>query len=336
MEEREKRGYENLDEEDEDDISGSDADVSGESSDTSSNKDEDDTVEKMFIKCLVPGGAAYQAGLMKGAEVISLNNSAVYGKHASDIDNLIQHSNAIDVDVVEDPAKRKGKQYQRYRGNGYEVHVVHRGSQDDLSDHESSDNDTHSTNAGDRYFVVTYGTSSETTGHKSRIHQFLRPTSYSDDEPLMENKSVSISGTKSEDLTGKTQSNRYFDDQGGASGRGNKISGKRSGLTSTTSSSVLVESQNPKPDTHVTITTATYSTLAEPQSTRTDVSAAKKEDCSCSNGLLVSEENGNVWELRVPQAIHIRPRSPSPAHRRVSYLMATEGDGSLSSGNWEF
>jgi hypothetical protein len=55
-----------LDEEDEDDISGSDADVSGESSDTSSNKDEDDTVEKMFIKCLVPGGAAYQAGLMKG------------------------------------------------------------------------------------------------------------------------------------------------------------------------------------------------------------------------------------------------------------------------------
>ena len=152
----------------------------------------------------------------------------------------------------------------------------------------------------------------------------------------MENKSVSISGTKSEDLTGRTQSNRYFDDQGDASGRGNKIPGKRCGLTSTTSSSVLVESQNTKPDTHVTITTATYSTLAEPQSTRTDVSTAKKEDCSCSNGLLVSEENGNVWELRVPQAIHIRPRSPSPAHRRVSYLMATEGDVSLSSGNWEF
>ena len=52
--------------EDDDDISGSDADVSNESSDTSSNKDEDDTVEKVFIKWLAPGGPADQAGLMEG------------------------------------------------------------------------------------------------------------------------------------------------------------------------------------------------------------------------------------------------------------------------------
>ena len=51
---------------DEDDISGSDADVSDESSDTSSNKDEDDTVEKVFIKWVAPGGPADQAGLMEG------------------------------------------------------------------------------------------------------------------------------------------------------------------------------------------------------------------------------------------------------------------------------
>ncbi len=210
--------------------------------------------------------------------------------------------------------------------------MVHRGSQDDLSDHESSD---HSTGDHDhRYFVVTYGKPSETGGHKSRIHQFLRPTSYSDDEPLMENKSVSTSKTKSDDATGRTQGN--LDNQDGVSSRGNKISGKKSGLTSSTSSSVLVESQDPKPGVQVTITTATYSTLAEPQSTRTNVSTAKKESTSRDNGLLVSQENGNGWGLKVPDATYIRPRSPSPAHRRVSYLMATEGEGSLSSEIWEF
>ena len=55
-----------MDDEYEDDISGSDADISGESSDTSSNKDEDETVDKVFIKWLAPGGPADQAGLMKG------------------------------------------------------------------------------------------------------------------------------------------------------------------------------------------------------------------------------------------------------------------------------
>ena len=209
----------------------------------------------------------------------------------------------------------QGKQFQRYRGNGYEVHVLRRGSQDDLSGHESSDND--STNTRDRYFVVTYGKASESIDNKSKIHPFLRPTSYSDDEPLMENKSVGI--LANEDVSTK----------------GNKVSGKKIGLTSLTSSSVLVESRNPKPD--ITITTATYSTLAEPQSARTDVSTERLENNSCGgNGLVVSQENGNVLELKVPQAIHIRPRSPSPANRRVSYLMATEGNESLSTGSWEF
>ena len=218
----------------------------------------------------------------------------------------------------------KGKQFQRYRGNGYEVHVVHRGSQDDLSDQELSDNDNNSTR--DQYLVVTYGKPSESGGHKSRIHPFLRPTSYSDDEPLMENKS--FSEKRSEDVTGRTQNN--------CCRSGNKMSAKKSGLSSSTSSSVLVESQDPKPDMQVTITTATYSTLAEPQSTRTSVNNAKKDDTSSGNRLLVSQESDNVWELKVPETTYIRPRSPSPAHRRVSYLMATEGDGSLSSGMLEF
>ena len=193
---------------------------------------------------------------------------------------------------------------------------MRRGSQDDLSGHGSSDND--STNTKDRYFVVTYGKASESIDNQSKIHSFLRPTSYSDDEPLMENKSVCIPVTKSE----------------GVSTKGNKVSGKRFGLTSLTSSSVLVESRDPKPD--ITITTATYSTLAEPQSARTNVSTERVENTSCGNELVVSEESGNVWELRVPQAIHIRPRSPSPANRRVSYLMATEGNESLATASWEF
>ncbi|XP_028398970.1 rho GTPase-activating protein 21-like isoform X2 [Dendronephthya gigantea] len=327
MEKRENRGCENLG--DECDVSGSDADISGESSDTSSNKDEDDKVDKVFVKWVAPGGPASQAGLMKGDEVININNSAVYGKHASDIDNLLQHSNAVDVDVVEDQTKRRGKHFQRYRENGYEVRVVHRGSQDDLTDHESSDNDNHSTGTGNQYFVVTYGKTSETKGSKSKLHPFLRPTSYSDDEPLMENKSVSISGTKSENSTGRIS--RY--NQESASVRGSKVPGKTSSLTNSISSSVLVESQDPKPDVPVTVTTATYSTLAEPQSTRSDISIQITDSNSCNNALLVSQENGNVWELRVPQATHIRPRSPSPAARRVSYLMATEGNGS---GNLEF
>lgn len=193
---------------------------------------------------------------------------------------------------------------------------MRRGSQDDLSGHESSDND--STNTRDRYFVVTYGKATESIDNKSKIHQFLRPTSYSDDEPLMENKSVCIPVTKPE----------------GVSTKGHKVSSKKIGLTSLTSSSVLVESRDPKPD--ITITTATYSTLAEPQSARTDVSTERVENTSCGNELVVSQENGNIWELRVPQAVHIRPRSPSPANRRVSYLMATEGNESLSTGSWEF
>jgi hypothetical protein len=141
----------------------------------------------------------------------------------------------------------------------------------------------------------------------------------------MENKSVSISEKKAEDLNGRTQSTCAFGKVDGTSRAGNKMSAKKTGLTSSTSSSVLVESHDPKPDIQVTVTTATYSTLAEPQTALTNASNSKKE-----------EENDNMWKLNVPQATHIRPRSPSPAHRRVSYLMATEGNGSLSSGTWEF
>ena len=145
----------------------------------------------------------------------------------------------------------------------------------------------------------------------------------------MENKSVSISHTKSENSRGRKS--RYNEEN--TSTRRSKSPGKTSSLTNSISSSVLVESQDLKPDIPVTITTATYSTLAEPQSTRNDISIQITDDNSCSNALLVSQENGNMWELRVPQATHIRPRSPSPAARRVSYLMATEGDGS---GKLEF
>ena len=207
--------------------------------------------------------------------------------------------------------------------------MVHRGSQDDLSDRELSDHKINSTSTGSRYFVVTYGKASENTTNKSKIRPFLRPTSYSDDEPQMENKSVS----KSEDETEKAQVGRYQDT---SFSKGSKAPIKRSGLTSLTSSSVLVESQDPKPDIPVTVTTATYSTLAKPKSTLTDNNKETEENASSSNRLLVTQENGNLWELRVPQATRIRPRSPSPANRRVSYLMATEHDGSLSPGNWEF
>lgn len=203
--------------------------------------------------------------------------------------------------------------------------MVHRGSHDDLSDHELSDNDSHS--AEDRYFIVTYGKASGSSGRKSRIRTFLRPASYSDDEPLMENKSVSIS--QLDDVAGRVQ---FCNNQDVASSTGNKYSG----LTSSTSSSVLVESQDPSHDKRLTVTTATYSTLAEPQSTRRDVNTATVVKTSSSPGLLVTQENGNVWELTVPQATCIRPRSPSPVHRRASYLMATEGDGSLEARNWEF
>lgn len=55
-----------------DDINGSDADISGESSDASSNKDEDDKVNKVFVKWVAPGGSAGQAGLMKGNILTSL------------------------------------------------------------------------------------------------------------------------------------------------------------------------------------------------------------------------------------------------------------------------
>lgn len=55
-----------MNDEDDEDISGSDADISGESSDAYSNKGDDDTVDKVFIKWVAPGGPADEAGLIKG------------------------------------------------------------------------------------------------------------------------------------------------------------------------------------------------------------------------------------------------------------------------------
>jgi hypothetical protein len=89
---------------DEDDVSGSDADVSGESSDTSSNKDEDDTVDKMFIKWLAPGGSADQAGLMKGIYLWCFNVvGRVVGRSVNQLVSwLVVSKSSFDSDIILD------------------------------------------------------------------------------------------------------------------------------------------------------------------------------------------------------------------------------------------
>lgn len=170
-------------------------------------------------------------------------------------------------------------------GNGYDLYL-HQDSRDDSSDQESLENDNHLTTTGsDRYFFITCAKKSESSKNRSRLHQFLRPTSYCDDEPLMESKSVCMSKDNSNECNWNLQN---VDDVS----KGNKMIWKKSELT------------NPI--------------------IQNDGSAGKLTTSSNSN-ILVAQDNRNVWQLKVPQTCRIRSRSASPANRRVSYLMATEG-----------
>ncbi|XP_046847163.1 uncharacterized protein LOC124440779 isoform X2 [Xenia sp. Carnegie-2017] len=198
-----KQKYESFDDDDDEDFSGSDGDLSVGSSGTSSSSNKEDLViDKAFLKWIAPGGSADQAGFMKGDEVISVNNSTVHGRRVTDIDELLKRSNAVDVNVVVDPSKRK---YKKYVGNGYDLYL-HQDSRDDSSDQESLENDNHLTTTGsDRYFFITRAKKSESSKNRSRLHQFLRPTSYCDDEPLMESKPVCMSKDNSNECNWNLQ-----------------------------------------------------------------------------------------------------------------------------------
>lgn len=211
---------------------------------------------------------------------------------------------------------------------------------------------------GDRCFVVTYGKLSqpeipEKETRNVQMHSFPLSSSYSDDEAQMETKPVctSISEVPADLVSAKkiNAADQRTQDASEATIQGmqdvsnkDEFYCKGSELTSSTSSSVLVESldssSKPSQTTCITVTTctATYSTLASPQSTRGESEGNSKEDGSDTSDhrLKFTRDDNHVWELRSTQHTHVRPRSPSPAQRRVSYLMATEGSSSLSSGNW--
>ena len=181
-------------------------------------------------------------------------------------------------------------------------------------------------------------------------------SSYSDEEPVMESKPVHapdipaglgdvdktcIGIQRPQTISNTTIRVKQVDSNDGKALYGDNISGKGIGLTSSTSSSVLVESLDSSSRSNqpccVTVTTATYTTLASPQTTRGENGYGTKEDGSddtSDHRIKVTQGDNSVWELRVAQPTHVRPRSPSPAQRRVSYLMATEGTASLSSEDW--